>query len=145
MKPFNIRVYGLLIHENKILVIREPFAGQLIDKFPGGGLEYGEGLTDCLKREFLEELNLEIEVENHFYTQDFFLKSRFDDSEQIIMIYYRVKPKNISEFRVLDPEIQEIIWKEIDLLSVDDLTLPTDKLVVEMLLAKIIPGLQNIE
>jgi len=134
MKPFNIRVYGLLIHENRILVIREPFAGQLIDKFPGGGLEYGEGLTDCLKREFLEELNLEIEVENHFYTQDFFLKSRFDDSEQIIMIYYRVKPKNISEFRVLDPEIQEIIWKELDLLSADDLTLPTDKLVVEMLL-----------
>lgn len=134
MKPFNIRVYGLLIHENRILVIREPFAGQLIDKFPGGGLEYGEGLTDCLKREFLEELNLEIEVENHFYTQDFFLKSRFDDSEQIIMIYYRVKPKYISEFRVLDPEIQEIIWKELDLLSADDLTLPTDKLVVEMLL-----------
>lgn len=134
MKPFNIRVYGLLIHESKILIIREPFTGQIINKFPGGGLEYGEGLIDCLKREFLEELNLEIEIENHFYTQDFFLKSRFDESEQIIMIYYKIKAKDISTFRVIDKDIQELIWKEINELSTEDLSLPTDKLVVEMLL-----------
>lgn len=134
MKPFNIRVYGLLIHESKILVICEPFAGQIINKFPGGGLEYGEGLIDCLKREFLEELNLEIEIENHFYTQDFFLKSRFDESEQIIMIYYKVTAKDISRFKVIDKDIQELIWKEMDELSTNDLSLPTDKLVVKMLL-----------
>lgn len=134
MKPFNIRIYGLLFHENKILIIREPFAGQVIDKFPGGGLEYGEGLIDCLKREFMEELNLEIEVESHFYTQDFFLKSRFDESEQIIMIYYKIRAKDISKLKVLDKDIQKLIWKDRDELSADDLSLPTDKLVVEMLL-----------
>lgn len=133
-KPFNIRVYGLLVHENKILIIKEPFAGDIIRKFPGGGLEYGEGLIECLKREFLEELNLEIEIENHFYTQDFFLKSRFDESEQIIMIYYKVQAKNISKLDVIDREIQELIWKDLNDLSADDLTLSTDKLVVEMLL-----------
>lgn len=134
MKPFNVRVYGLLIHENKILIIREPFAGTIIDKFPGGGLEYGEGLIDCLKREFMEELNLEIEVESHFYTQDFFLASRFDDSEQIIMIYYKIKANDISKLVVIDQDIQELIWKDLGELSPEDLTLPTDKLVVEMLL-----------
>lgn len=136
MKPFNVRVYGLLIHENKILIIREPFAGTMIDKFPGGGLEYGEGLIDCLKREFMEELNLEIEVESHFYTQDFFLQSRFDENEQIIMIYYKVKANDISKLVVIDQDIQELIWKDLSELSPEDLTLPTDKLVVEMLLKK---------
>lgn len=136
MKPFNVRVYGLLIHENKILIIREPFAGTIIDKFPGGGLEYGEGLIDCLKREFMEELNLEIEVESHFYTQDFFLQSRFDENEQIIMIYYKIKANDISKLVVIDQDIQELIWKDLSELSPEDLTLPTDKLVVEMLLNK---------
>lgn len=134
MKPFNVRVYGLLIHENKILIIREPFAGTIIDKFPGGGLEYGEGLIDCLKREFIEELNLEIEIENHFYTQDFFLASRFDDSEQIIMIYYKIKANDLSKLVVIDTDIQELIWKDLSELSVEDVTLPTDKMVVEMML-----------
>jgi len=134
MTPFNIRVYGLLIHENKILIIREPFAGTMIDKFPGGGLEYGEGLKDCLQRELMEELNLEIEIEKHFYTQDFFLASRFDDSEQIIMVYYKIKAKDISELKVIDPEIQELIWMDLKELSPENVTLPTDKLVVEMLL-----------
>lgn len=134
MKPFNVRVYGLLIHENKILIIREPFAGTIIDKFPGGGLEYGEGLIDCLKREFMEELNLEIEVESHFYTQDFFLQSRFEENEQILMIYYKIKANDISKLVVIDQDIQELIWKDLNELSPEDLTLPTDKLVVEMLL-----------
>lgn len=133
-KPFNVRVYGLLVHNRKILIIREPFAGTVIDKFPGGGLEYGEGLIDCLKREFKEELNLEIEIESHFYTQDFFLKSRFDESEQILMIYYKVKTEKIAELEILDPDIQALIWVNLDEISTDDLTLPTDKLVVEMLL-----------
>src|SRR5690606_35309723 len=124
----------LLIHENKILIIREPFAGTMIDKFPGGGLEYGEGLKDCLQRELMEELNLEIEIEKHFYTQDFFLASRFDDSEQIIMVYYKIKAKDISELKVIDPEIQELIWMDLKELSPENVTLPTDKLVVEMLL-----------
>lgn len=136
MKAFNVRVYGLLVHENKILIIREPFAGTIIDKFPGGGLEYGEGLIDCLKREFMEELNLEIEVESHFYTQDFFLESRFDENEQIIMIYYKIIANDISKLIVIDQDIQELIWKDLIELSPDNLTLPTDKLVVDMLLKK---------
>ena len=133
MKPFNVRVYGLLVEQNQILIIREPFAGTIIDKFPGGGLEYGEGLIDCLKREFLEELNLDIEVLEHFYTQDYFLQSRFDANEQILMIYYKVRAKNIDQLKVLDQDIQKLIWIDLDQLSADDLSLETDQLVVKML------------
>ena len=134
MKPFNVRVYGLLVEQNQMLIIREPFAGMIIDKFPGGGLEYGEGLIDCLKREFIEELNLEIEVLAHFYTQDYFLASRFDENEQILMIYYKVRAIDISKLKVLDQDIQELIWVDLDELASENLTLETDQLVVEMLL-----------
>ncbi len=133
MKPFNVRIYGLLVVQNQLLIIREPFAGTIIDKFPGGGLEYGEGTHECLIREFKEELNLEIEVLDHFYTQDYFLQSRFDENEQILMIYYRVSAKDISQLELLDTDIQELIWINLDQISTDDLTLETDKRVVEML------------
>lgn len=132
MTPFNVRIYGLLVHENRLLIIREPFAGTIIDKFPGGGLEFGEGTRDCLKREFMEELNLEIEVHEHIYTQDFFLASRFDEKEQILMIYYKVTAKDIAQLEVLDPDIQALIWKDLNEVTTNDLSLPTDKLVLEM-------------
>lgn len=134
MTPFNVRIYGLLVHENRLLIIREPFAGMIIDKFPGGGLEFGEGTRDCLKREFKEELNLEIEVLEHIYTQDFFLASRFDENEQILMIYYKVTAKDIAQLEILDSDIQALIWKDLNEVTTKDLSLPTDKLVLEMVL-----------
>ena len=41
-------------------------------KFPGGGLEFGEGLRECLVREFLEETQQKVEVKEHFIQRIFF-------------------------------------------------------------------------
>ena len=92
MKNFNVRVYGILIHDNKVLVSDEHIKGMNITKLPGGGLEFGEGTIECVIREFKEELDLEIEVESHFYTTDFFVNSAFSINNQVISIYYKVKP-----------------------------------------------------
>ena len=90
---FNIRVYGILItEENKVLVSDEFIRGKYYTKFPGGGLEFGEGTRDCLVREFMEEMNLKVQVEEHLYTTDFFQMSAFNPEHQIVSIYYRVKP-----------------------------------------------------
>src|SRR5690606_22253368 len=100
MYLFNVRVYGLLLNEaNEILVSDEKTMNVSFTKFPGGGLEYGEGLIDALKREFMEECQLEIEVLRHIYTTDFYEKSSFNES-QIISIYYEVKPKGKITFDV---------------------------------------------
>jgi 8-oxo-dGTP pyrophosphatase MutT (NUDIX family) len=73
MNRFNIRVYGVLKNiQNEILVTDELIRGSEYTKFPGGGLEFGEGTRDCLKREFIEEMNLAVEVGDHLYTTDFF-------------------------------------------------------------------------
>ena len=96
---FTIRVYGLLItDENKILVSDEYIRGNYYTKFPGGGLEFGEGTRECLAREFMEEMNLMVSVGEHIYTTDFFQISAFDNTHQIVSIYYQVHP--LEEFKV---------------------------------------------
>lgn len=131
---FNIRVYGLLIEQNRLLITKEPFVDQLIYKFPGGGLEFGEGLHDCLIREFKEELNLDIEVVQHIFTQDDFIQSAVNPDDQVLMIYYQVKAKNFEEFKVKTSDINEVIWKDLDELKVEDLTMPTEQKAVQELL-----------
>ncbi len=92
MSHFNLRVYGILITEKKqVLVSDELIRGSRITKFPGGGLEFGEGTRDCLRREFKEEMNLEVEIGDHIYTTDYFQLSAFNPGHQIISIYYYAK------------------------------------------------------
>lgn len=145
MYKFNIRVYGLLINNsNQILLSDEEEYGFRFSKFPGGGLEYGESLIDALKREFVEECNLEVEVLEHFYTTDFFIKSVFNDS-QVISVYYTVKPLSelklnfkelIFDFDTEGDLLQAFRWKNLDELSIDDVTFPTDQRVIELLKGK---------
>lgn len=98
--PFIIRVYGLYTDpENGLLVSDEYVKNQYITKFPGGGLEFGEGLIDCLKREMMEETGQEFDVLSHFYTVDYYVPSFFDDRYQVISVYYLMKPKNKIDFK----------------------------------------------
>ena len=88
----NVRVYGILLGpEKQVLVSDEYIRGGYYTKFPGGGLEFGEGTRDCLKREFKEEMDLDIAVGDHLYTTDFFQLSAFNPTQQIISVYYFVE------------------------------------------------------
>jgi len=92
MLVFTIRVYGILINNKKqVLVSDEYIRGNYYTKFPGGGLEFGEGTRDCLKREFKEEMDLEVEIGEHLYTTDFFQMSAFRADQQILSIYYMAR------------------------------------------------------
>lgn len=143
MYNFNVRVYGILINDrNEVLVSDEQEYGMEFTKFPGGGLEYGEGLADGLKREFMEECNAEIEVLNHFYTTDFFVKSAFNES-QIISVYYRVRnleELNLSfKIKVFDFDgegdvLQSFRWIKLGEMSADDFTFPIDQHVAKLLI-----------
>lgn len=147
---FNIRVYGILINEQKqVLVSDELIRGNYITKFCGGGLEKGEGTIDCLKREFIEEMNLTVDVTQHLYTTDFYQQSAFNPTQQIISIYYRVVP--LGEIKVpirsapfqFDEEQLKIYeatgetetFRFIDweLFSAEAVTLPIDKRVAKLI------------
>ncbi len=137
MKPFNVRVYGLLEQQASVLVLREPFAGKDIYKFPGGGMEFGESTYDTLKREFQEELGLEIEVGEHIYTQDFFVASITDPTEQIIMIYYQVALISSQDLiQIKDPAIAAYHWVPLSAISLFPLSLKADQVMIKRYLAQ---------
>lgn len=129
---FNVRVYGLLIHEGKILLTKESRFGKEFTKFPGGGLEFGEGTKDCLIREFSEEFDLSINVNELFYINDFYQESAFNKIDQVISIYYKVSPTSIlfspSSLKIND---EKPLWVNLDALSKELLTFPIDKVVTD--------------
>src|ERR1700730_1424152 len=150
---FNIRVYGILINEKKEVLVSDEFIRNgYYTKFPGGGLEFGEGTRDCLKREFKEEMDLAVAIGDHLYTTDFFQISAFNPSHQIISIYYFAKalepikaPLRNKPFDFDERELKMyrdtgetetfrfIEWKDF---SEETVTLPIDKFVVRMLKEK---------
>lgn len=133
----NIRVYAIYVNENQeLMALDEGYAGKKLVKLPGGGLEFGEGTLQCLHREFAEELNLKIEVLEHFYTQEEFLVSMFRENEQLLTIYYTVNILNLDELKILDESIENVKW--ISLQEENPLPLPIDKIVFEKLKEKLL-------
>ena len=121
-----------------ILVADEYKGGMRFTKFPGGGLEWGEGLRECLAREWMEELGQRIEIGTHIYTTDFFQRSAFRDHDQLISIYYRVlpldKPATTISTRPFDYGAEKdgalsFRWIMKEQFNEDLLTFPIDKIV----------------
>lgn len=147
MKPpvthFNVRVYGLVLSPSGQLLLSDEYCqNRYMTKFPGGGLEPGEGLIDGLKREFLEECNTEIEVLSHFYTTDFFVKSMFRGGGQLISVYYLCRFIEEPKFTIIEkafdglPEINDTLafrWVSISELDAQHLTWPVDRVVADLL------------
>lgn len=127
MLRFNVRAYGICLSGKRVLLSLEHFKGKTVLKFPGGGLEYGEGLIHCLQREWQEELNCSIKIESHFYTTDYFQPSAWDET-QVISVYYKVYPEKKLNFP-LNNGAELFDWYPIDEKLPDLLTLPIDKVV----------------
>ena len=148
-----LRVYGILINEQRQVLVSDEFIrGSYFTKFPGGGLEFGEGTRDCLKREFMEEMKLKVEVGDHIYTTDFYQPSAFREGQQIISIYYFAKalepiqaPLRDKPFDFDERELKMyadtgetetfrfINWEDFSSATV---SLPIDKIVADMIKAK---------
>ena len=133
----NIRVYATAIKDEKVLVLHEEYAGEQLMKLPGGGLEFGEGLLDCLHREFEEELNVKINILGHLYTQEDFVVSRFRDNEQLYTVYYLVEIIDENDFLIMVPCIEKTEWIPINT-DENPFILPVDKIAFEKLKERIL-------
>ena len=144
LNKFTIRVYGIVLNKrNEILLSDEFQLGTKMTKFPGGGLEFGEGTIDCLKREFLEECNgQEIKNIHHFYTTDFYQKALFYQNHQLLSIYYFAELQEPLQFKIskksfdfdnLTEGKQSFRWVKIKNLIEDEITFPIDRFVVQKL------------
>jgi ADP-ribose pyrophosphatase YjhB (NUDIX family) len=113
-------------------------------KFPGGGLQLGEGTIECLKREYIEEMNQEINILKHFYTTEFYHETKLiAEKQQLISIYYTtelIKPINFEisinrfSFKEEINGAQIFRWEKIDENLEKQLSFPIDKIVAKKLI-----------
>ncbi|OFX83134.1 MAG: hypothetical protein A2W99_13130 [Bacteroidetes bacterium GWF2_33_16] len=140
---FIIRVYGLFINLNKEVLLSDEFMLDMkMTKFPGGGMNFGEGPIDCLTREIMEEMGQKIEIVDHFYTTDFFQPAYFYDNHQLISIYYLarfIEPLKFKistkpfDFKGLTDGNMSFRWRKINDINQDEMTFSIDRIVIQKL------------
>jgi 8-oxo-dGTP diphosphatase len=145
LKPekFNLRAYGILIKDEKILLAKECINDFCFTKFPGGGVEHGEGIAEALQREWMEETGVQLNEMTHYYTTDFFQVSAFNPVEQLISVYYKVScefdPLFYSKDESSPDQIKklELNWQALSDFKPELLTFPIDKLVSKKILSEL--------
>lgn len=70
MNQIRIRVAGILVREDQILLVRHEKNGNSYYLLPGGGMEFGETASQALIREFQEEVGLSVDVGKLVMVQD---------------------------------------------------------------------------
>jgi 8-oxo-dGTP pyrophosphatase MutT (NUDIX family) len=146
---FIVRVYGFLINSRKeILIAYEYHFDRPMVKLPGGGLQFGEGPYDAIRRELVEELEFKIDGGVQFHTTDFFARSAFNDKHQLLGIYYLIDSDAQLEemFRtpVVHPEVNgglDFRWVGMEELKTLQLTFPTDRQALQKFIQYVEGGL----
>jgi 8-oxo-dGTP pyrophosphatase MutT (NUDIX family) len=118
---FNIRVYALIVQRDSLLITEEKHGHLFLTKFPGGGLQFGESIPDALKRELIEELNVEVSDTKLFHVTESFVTSFLNKNQQVVGVYYLVNLKEELTNQYLEDnklELEngfvEFKWKSFD-------------------------------
>lgn len=146
INSFNIRIYSLIINNKREVLLSDEFRlGRRMTKFPGGGLQFGESIRECLHREAMEEFGQDIEITGHFYTTDFFMQPFHRSDQQLISIYYLTKFKSEIGFKISTKKFdfpgeadknQSFRWKSIKNIEADEITFANDRYVANLLKSK---------
>ena len=113
---FRPSVYGVIIHGDKILMLRNKSNGKLF--FPGGGVNLGETLSNALSREVREETGIEIEIGNFLhFIEHFFYWDPGDEAYHMFNFFYSCRPKTfklLNDDEVDDEESEKPRWIDLD-------------------------------
>jgi 8-oxo-dGTP diphosphatase len=133
----------LIVNDQKQILISDEFQVNMkMSKFPGGGMEYGEGTIECLQREAMEEFGQKLTNIRHFYTTDYYQKAYFFKDHQLMSIYYLADLADEMKLRVSDKPFdfandingqQSFRWISLDKIDERDLSFPIDKKVIGLI------------
>ena len=109
-KKIIIKVRGIILHEGKLLAVRHPHDTSFA-ALPGGHLEWGEDIKECLSREIVEELGVKPEIGRLLYINNFIQT----DGKQYVEFFFEIK--NGKDYlnteklaRSHAHEIAEMVW-----------------------------------
>lgn len=115
---FNYRVGAIIIHQSKVLMIKNNQVSYLYSV--GGRVNYDETCDEAVRREVKEELGIEVEIDRPVFLHECF----FDDETtkehfHEVSLYYLMKtPDNIGKVicKSVDEKgnMEEIFWMPID-------------------------------
>ncbi|MGW8121118.1 NUDIX domain-containing protein [Roseivirga echinicomitans] len=102
-EKLRVRVCGICITEEGLLMVHHTALGKGGSLWapPGGGMEYGESAHEALKREFMEETHLEIEVERFLFVHEY-----LDPPLHGIELFFEVKITGGNLKTGTDPEME---------------------------------------
>jgi 8-oxo-dGTP pyrophosphatase MutT (NUDIX family) len=119
---FRPAVYGLILHEEKVLLMNTILTGRY--SLPGGGIELGEQIEETLRREVQEETGLEIEVGRFAgFKEDFFYYNPSGNAYHSFLFYYFCRPLTFqlaAKEAILDDSVDRPQWVEINALQLED-------------------------
>ena len=96
-----VRVNGVLIEGDKILTIQHKMSkSRCFWDVPGGGMDYGSDVTSNLRREFLEETGLDVEVQDFLFVHEF-----LEPPLHAVELYFEVKKIGGQLKMGKDPEL----------------------------------------
>lgn len=139
-QSFNIKVFGLLIKDNNVLVSDELTGSGAITTFPGDELEFGESIEDCLIRSYEDALDIDVKIDKLFYVNDFYQASPVDAREQLVSIYFIIEQTDnksihtIKKTFAFPPQIKQCFrWMDIEKIRQMDIASNVDQEVVKAL------------
>lgn len=97
-----VRVCGILKKANKILLLKHRGIGEggYLWSPPGGGVEFGQSLTETLKREFLEETCISVEVDEFLFANE-----HIDEKHHALEFFFNVRHISGELKLGYDPEL----------------------------------------
>lgn len=111
-----LRTCGLCLQSDEVLLIKHCMPAGDVWLPPGGGVEFGESVTQCLQREFKEETGLDIRVGEYLFTTEF-----IHPPLHAIELFFQVQIEGGSLRRGHDPELPEQVIAEARFVPFKDL------------------------
>ncbi|MHB8131295.1 MAG: NUDIX hydrolase [Mobilitalea sp.] len=104
-----VALKAIIIYNRKVLIIQRSYgdvSGSGSWEFAGGKLEFGEDLETGLKREIMEEVGLQVNIERLLYASTF----QSTESRQTVILNYLCHSS--SDQVILSEEHEEFIWAD---------------------------------